>query len=387
MLTPTNIKNYIDHRNHDLFKRLSKSYTITLNKILERRDDGNHALWFCRINQDEADVTYYDDIESSCFFTHELLHIDVISRGFTDFRDLLPLIESTKKNLLFACILGHINNMFAHTKFYKDFLDLGYRPDEFVSDYDSTLNINEIINTINASFDNRELPNEGVNTFISSYFTAKENTNPAKNYGYSELIEFLENKNKWLFQILDRHWKNWIGSTTYNNAEILSSLFDQTEIWHNAEKKTNEIRSYFINGLSDILHILLDEIIRKIYHDCRISIIAQSTAQLLTNTGNSASHVSWNKEKPELKPDRIFLNISAGDETIIWDLLHEYGHLIDGPPSDQIDNKLKDKSREMKAWENGMILLNKAPQYISDYKMRMEFCLNTYDKLSDEWEV
>jgi len=67
-----------------------------------------------------ADCYYYYEIESSCFFTHDYLHIDVISREFYDFATT-PLIGKYQKKLLFACILDISSNMFAHTNFTRLF--------------------------------------------------------------------------------------------------------------------------------------------------------------------------------------------------------------------------------------------------------------------------
>ena len=223
---------YLDDKNTNLFNRLSNKYTISLSKILESRSDGNDSLWSCRVNQNEASISYYSDIESTGSFTHELFHIDIIDKGFENFNVLVTSIKSDSTiEFLFHNTIGHINNILGHQKFYDDFLRLGYEPYEFVSDFNSDSNIAFLISKIDQNFNANQLPNDSISYFINSYFTAKDNRNPNKNKDYEELFSFLENKDRRLFEILNNHWTKWTSSETLNNKEILLSLFDETKAW------------------------------------------------------------------------------------------------------------------------------------------------------------
>ncbi len=95
------------------------------------------------------------------------------------------------------------------------------------------------------------------------------------------------------------------------------------------------------------------------------------------------SNIEWGKTK--------IIRIAINEETkglgLIWDLLHEIGHLIDGEPKKEDFCKQEIIAREEKAWENawGMVQ-SKLIELISEYnhfeKHKRE-CLLTYHKMSN----
>lgn len=149
---------------------------------------------------------------------------------------------------------------------------------------------------------------------------------------------------------------------------------------------TNELYNDF---LSPALHnkdlkIILGKVLEKIYESDRfypkhiVGITPLTKEKLIEIERNPNTHIKWNYVLSPTKPQMILLNISAGDESFIWDLLHEYGHLVDGPPSDEEGNRLREYTREKRAWEIGRKELTEYSQYLDSYDDRVESCLDSY---------
>lgn len=227
------IENFTDDRNRVFVNELKKTVQISLQKVLTPMPDGRVQLWGCRPNPPEAIVYFYEDCQTSGFFTHELLHVDLILQGFTNFLEVQYFVsESTLRQYLFQEIFGHIMNIFGHVKFYDRFLDMGYRPDEFVGDYYIPLDLDNIRREIDSNFEERVTPNYSICTYIATYFSARDCHNPLKQDSYNRFLNELNQKDENLYKILDDHWAKWILSTRLNNLEIFSSMVIEIEQWH-----------------------------------------------------------------------------------------------------------------------------------------------------------
>lgn len=153
-----------------------------------------------------------------------------------------------------------------------------------------------------------------------------------------------------------------------------------------AVRMTNEIFTEYLSPdiRNDELKSILGNVIEKIYEPNRfypkhvVGVTPLTRERMIEIERNPFSHVKWNTVLKPVKPQMILLNISAGDETIIWDLLHEYGHLVDGPPSDDEGNQLKNIEREKRAWEIGRQELVEYPQYWDNYDTHTKECLSSY---------
>ncbi|MFI5222003.1 MAG: hypothetical protein ACHQK8_06745, partial [Bacteroidia bacterium] len=82
------------------------------------------------------------------------------------------------------------------------------------------------------------------------------------------------------------------------------------------------------------------------------------------------SSIAWDQKiiRPSLKE-------ASKGIAIIWDLLHEYGHAIDGEPKEPSDE------REIKAWDYAREMLSKYPKLherIESFESRRVICLKTY---------
>jgi len=87
------------------------------------------------------------------------------------------------------------------------------------------------------------------------------------------------------------------------------------------------------------------------------------------------SSVDWHS-----KLIRLSLKDSSKGKKILWDLLHELGHLIDG----EVSNHLHGEElvfREMSAWANAKEIMRQLPVFNLDeeeFDLYSNFCLDTY---------
>jgi hypothetical protein len=90
----------------------------------------------------------------------------------------------------------------------------------------------------------------------------------------------------------------------------------------------------------------------------------------------SSSSIIWEPYKairPSLKQEGL---------TIIWDTLHEFGHLLDGVSKGDIGTIVRENS----AWERAREEAYKFPKLkdaIEDFEKRRKHCLETYNKTED----
>lgn len=228
---------YTDTKNKALFDRLSAKYQITLAKY-PLKGDGQDEAWPSGFQNGVFRIGHYKDANTTAYFSHELLHLDLIDKGFSDFQVILPEIKTERQQLIFVPIIGHINNIFAHQRLFNDFLKMGYSPSEFVSDYSHPFDFDLVRNAI----DNAENRNDGIQYYITSFYTAMDNKNPDKVNGFSEHLNYLKATDSNLFSILENNWQLWVSDHSMNNREVLSALFQNVEVWYNEK---------FQNGLNN----------------------------------------------------------------------------------------------------------------------------------------
>lgn len=83
------------------------------------------------------------------------------------------------------------------------------------------------------------------------------------------------------------------------------------------------------------------------------------------------SSIAW-----DLKIIRPSLKKGDRGLTTIWDLLHEYGHLLDGHPD------TPSIEREINAWDYAKLEVLKYPklmEFLDDFESRKEECLKSYN--------
>lgn len=88
------------------------------------------------------------------------------------------------------------------------------------------------------------------------------------------------------------------------------------------------------------------------------------------------SSIEWTKR-------HIRISLKKDSLKIIWDILHELGHLQSG---ERINSKTININREINAWNNALIELKKYPELLDNvgqFKDYQNFCLKTYyDKIN-----
>lgn len=226
---------YIDAKNRNLYDKLIERYQINLIKSAVPEKNGRNELWLCASVENGFNITYFEDIDSTAPLTHELLHIDLINKGFVSNQALIPHIKTGNKNLIFTPIVSHINNIYAHNKFYDLFLSLGYNESEFLSDYTLEITLETIKSKINCF--NPMLPsvNFNIHEYIAWFYTVKDNKNSDKAQVFQQLLSFLQQTDFELFRILDNGWVSWSQSNSVSNEHFLTLLFDLVENWYQAK--------------------------------------------------------------------------------------------------------------------------------------------------------
>jgi len=118
-----------------------------------------------------------------------------------------------------------------------------------------------------------------------------------------------------------------------------------------------------LGGYRETLKIILEGILNA---NCCLSISDISNRSSIEQLKNKSSHI------------RIGLkNKRSNNLSVIWDILHEYGHHLSGFPT----YKQPKINREKKAWNYAEIELKKHTKLIEkfgDFKEYKKCCLKTY---------
>ncbi|HBX51660.1 MAG: hypothetical protein A2W98_02175 [Bacteroidetes bacterium GWF2_33_38] len=127
------------HRNKEFVDAIINSgHNIELYRILNADGIPNKKIWMCQPQGDTFKLSFYLDNESIEYFTHEILHAYFITTlKFVDtpaFYNELE-VDVITENLLSRGLIGHINNVFAHEKFFNTYLDKNFSREKFTSDF------------------------------------------------------------------------------------------------------------------------------------------------------------------------------------------------------------------------------------------------------------
>jgi hypothetical protein len=218
---------------------IHSGHKIELHKILLTEGVANTKLWMCTPQGDTFKLSFYTGGESIEYFTHEILHAYYItSLGFTNTQEFYNelQVDSQTSCLLSLSLIGHINNVFAHEKFFKTFLKMNFQKEKFTSDFcDKPIFYK---NEIEISFDSFGLPNVGISYFISTYFSCVDCRNGLYESEKNNHFEFLKSKDSKLFEIVKATWERWLNeSDIKGNKEIISEFILNVSKWYK-EKNT-----------------------------------------------------------------------------------------------------------------------------------------------------
>jgi len=217
------ISRYIEDKNRKLYTELSKNIEIELHQISIYDGISLPHIWGLRIEKGIAKIYYYKDIEHSGYFTHELLHLELISKGFLDYSDLV----NDNINELLQPLSINILNSLAHQKIVTRFLELGYPIEQFNHDYLDFIDETTKNNFASIEFDKTNVVGYQIsfNWFIKAFYCLKSNYHPKYYKSKVELEEFLIQQNWELYHLLEKSWLQFSKQNEIENMNHEVKLF------------------------------------------------------------------------------------------------------------------------------------------------------------------
>jgi len=127
---------------------------------------------------------------------------------------------------------------------------------------------------------------------------------------------------------------------------------------HKNERLLNEVCEFGkLENFREILKFYLKEIFKNNFTiSCKYN--------------DDQSSIDWTKK-------HIWVSLKKAPLKIIWDILHEYGHLL----SEEKKDNIIDINRELKAWLNAEVELKKHSKlilHINEFNDYRNECLKTY---------
>lgn len=232
-------ENYLDDRNIQLFQQVQQAFKIELHRILNSDGILDPSIWQLNCQGDTIKISYYRDPKNNASFTHELLHAGLLKNGYTDTSVFLldHLQQDSTTELLFCPIIAHIQNIYAHPKMLRTFETMGYPIDEFTCDYHRCPDIKKMVGQNNDTFCKQELPNESIQSYVTSFYTMKDNRNPANGNAFDKLDAQLQITEPRLYNILNDNWNNWLANENpYNNKPFIEQLLTSVTNWYKERK-------------------------------------------------------------------------------------------------------------------------------------------------------
>lgn len=209
----------IDSRNQDLWERLNVLVPVKV-EMAEQDYYGAYTFGF------SATVFVNPKRICSASFTHELLHVRLKREGLmanTIFKT--AIIKSSKLHRIIPPqAVEHITNCLDHIKMLPEYLKLGYNKEDFIIDFqESKLTLEDakmIAESIQAR-GNQRLKDIGAHFFIAKLFGVL--ACPNNGIDYSKQLQFLQNADKALYEIMmtfNAKWKEWDISENYLTGDI-----------------------------------------------------------------------------------------------------------------------------------------------------------------------
>lgn len=229
---------FVDGRNQEFVDQIkAKNLKIELYQILNADGIPNPKVWLCTPQGDTFKLSYYLDNECMDSFTHEVLHIYLLTLGFHDTIEFKALVDKLDNinNVLPLGLIGHINNIFAHQKFYPLYIDKGFEKEKFTCDYNSPFVTYK--SEIQNIFHTRAIPNEGIMYFIATFFSAMDVKGDLHKKVIDDHLTFLQSIDPDFYNILFASWQEWINQDNLNvNYKIISELIQNVSTWYNKKQ-------------------------------------------------------------------------------------------------------------------------------------------------------
>jgi hypothetical protein len=230
---------------------------VNINSLL---DNKNQMLWSKLQEQLKIDVQYHSHTWYACYsqnkdhiiyvpigltpdpaaFAHELLHIDLNTRGMELPAGIKLLIWG--KSSISMCftddLVEHMVNCFNHIKMLPDFLQLGYDRSEFISDFKADkLTDSEVLNIV-MNYRNTTTGiynSKAIDFYIGKYIAVK--ACPNTSFNYLKNLQSLNDLDPRLFSVLEQFHNKW---NAYDKAtapiyisphSIASDFVEDIEQW------------------------------------------------------------------------------------------------------------------------------------------------------------
>lgn len=231
---------FVNENNKDLIDAILKSgCKIELYKEYNTNVD-NTKIWTCKQQDKTFILTFYAGEESIEYFTHEILHAYYLTNlKFADTKEFHNDVQTDSDKTLFIplSLIGQINNIFAHEKFYTTYIQRNFLKEKFTSDFNNIPVFYQ--NEIETQFNEISYPNYGILFFISSFFSCKDCRSGLYENEINNHLDFLRQTNYELFEILNSSWENWLTENKIDkNKDIISKLILEIQQWYK-QKTTN----------------------------------------------------------------------------------------------------------------------------------------------------
>lgn len=126
------IDRFFDENGKELYDELRNEYSFSFSYYNQKS---------LAVNTHDKSAEFLIPVNShinKALFTHELLHFSLLSNGINNRQTLLDSIAQQKLHEVLNISednLMYIHNFLDHIIIYNDFKDMGYKDNEFVSDY------------------------------------------------------------------------------------------------------------------------------------------------------------------------------------------------------------------------------------------------------------
>jgi hypothetical protein len=197
----------IDNRNLELWNSLRNIHEIEI--IREQRSD------YLIFSKNTKTIIYvpFDNLNTASF-THELLHIYLRTKEIFIGRGLRISIKESNKlsKIISDSLIDHIANCLEHVKILPEFIKLGYKECDFISDYSINKLTNKEVEDLSRYFKTNFLiikiyKASAIRVFIGKYIAVC--CCPNKNFNYEEMLVHLKYIDPNLFQILETFLIAW----------------------------------------------------------------------------------------------------------------------------------------------------------------------------------
>lgn len=223
----------VDDRNINLWEALNTTYEITIQR--EKRDT------YAAFTQNGKATIYVPlDKRDPASFTHELLHIYLKTKEvyIGGALKLFVTQDPTLSKILSENLLEQIGNCLEHVKMLPKFLEMGFKSQDFISDYSVNKLNQQEIRALKKHFKTRALfkkyyNSSAIDLYIGKYFSAR--ACPNKLFNYENGLQELKGIDIELFQILETFNRDW-DKYDYNDRDPV------TRDYH-------DFLSDFVNGL------------------------------------------------------------------------------------------------------------------------------------------